>query len=192
MIALRQLSAAERSAGLTLASMAVYLGLIGLFGGLISSVVIVSTRSTAESDTMNRVAERNRVAVLRVASDIRTSLSDTLAIANGGTALDFTLPGFFDGSVIQPGASIRYELQLVSGETANSADDNGNGLIDEGELVRRDITASEVVAICQGLDLNNSSFALNGTSVTITLTNMGSMQNDDYELTKTLTVASRN
>ncbi len=73
-------------------------------------------------------------------------------------------------------------------------DDNGNGLVDEGRLVRKNIDTAEEFAICEGLSLSDCSFVLDGSSVTITVTSSAYLEKsqDDHELTRAVTVNPRN
>lgn len=182
------------TAGFTLLELMTYTGLIGVIGLPLLSVVMVSTRSTSENFTINHVTERNRVAIYRVTREIRKAVSDTVAIGGGGTQLTFTLPNGFDGFNVIPGDTIRYALNIVPDESPNSADDNGNGLIDEGQLERTNLSTGESFVVCQGLDLANCSFSLNGTAVRSTFASQGFIPQSEsvYSLTKSLTVTPRN
>ena len=185
---------ASRHGGFTLIEVLIYAGILAILTLPISSVVMVSIRSTRENDALNRVAERNRVAVNRVAQELRPALRDTVTITNSNRHLTLTLPDGFDGTNVVPGAQVRFELEMATGEQQNGADDNGNGLVDEGQLQRRDLGTGEVVSICQDLDLSQSRFEFSGASVVVTVATAGRSGHGTnvHVLARSATVTPRN
>jgi hypothetical protein len=184
----------RRDAGLTLLELAFYVGLSALIGGPLVSVVLLSARGTAENGTISQVAQRNRVAFYRVSQDLRIAMSDTITAAVDGASISFTLPDGYDGTAVVPGPSIRYDLELSATEDLNERDDNGNGLIDEGRLVRRNLTTDEDASLCENIDLNQSSFAWDGSVATVTLRNQGQLysHNAAYDVGRTVAIFPRN
>ena len=163
-------------------------------GTAVVDLLLVTTRATNENDVINRAAERTRIALRKVERSLRSSLADTVDIQNTGSVLVFTLPDGYDGAAVIPGDSIRYTFALAQGESNNGADDNLNGLVDEGQLVRENLTTGESFSICSDLDLNESLFALNGGSVVVTVVSQGFVpsRGATYELTRSVTVTPRN
>lgn len=183
-----------RQAGLTTLEVVVYCGLVAVIAGPLVSVVLVSSRGVAEHSTMHQVAERNLVSLYRITQEVRGALGGTVVIQNAGKSLQFTLPDSYDGSVILPGPTIRYDLQLSPEEVANAADDNGNGLVDEGRVVRTNVTTGEVTPLCENLDPAQSSFNWDGTTVTLTIANVGNLSsvNTVFGITRSLAMVPRN
>ncbi len=184
----------RRESGVSLVEVMVYVALIVILGGPIAFTVLTSTRSTADHDAFNKIAERNRVARFRFAQDGRNAELSSITVTNGGTNVVFTFPDQLVGGAFVAGDMIRYEFSLVPGEQSNGIDDNGNGLADEGRLRRINLTQNEVVGVCEGLDLTNSGFALNGNRLSITVTTQGVMGSDKnaHGVTRTTDVRPRN
>ncbi len=183
-----------RHSGLTLLEVLVYTGLMVVIGGPLISVVLVSSRGVAENSTMHQVAERNLISLYRVTQEVRIGLSNSVVVGNGGKSLTFTRPDSFDGTNIVPGPSIRYEFLLSPDELANAADDNGNGLVDEGRLLRTNLTTGEVVSLCENLDPAQSIFTWDTATVTMTVANIGrlSSANSFFGITRSLAMVPRN
>ncbi len=161
-------------------------------GPLIS--VLVSSRGVAENSTMHQVAERNLISLNRVTQEVRIGLSNSVVVGNGGKSLTFTRPDSFDGTNIVPGSAIRYEFLLSPDEVANAADDNGNGLVDEGRLLRTNLTTGEVVSLCENLSPAQSTFTWDTTTVTMTVANIGQLSsaNSFFGITMSLAMVPRN
>ena len=184
---------ASRS-GVTMLGVTVYAALLTVFGGMLASLVLVSSRSTTEHDTINRLGERNRISLFRVSEDVRSAIASTAAVQNKGLTLAFTLPANLNGTTVVPGPTIQYRLEIVPEETNNGTDDNGNGLVDEGQLVRRNQATGDTHTICQGLDLGASNFTKNGDAVIVTLANTGHLlqADDSFDVARSLTIRPRN
>ena len=166
--------AARRNAeGVTLTEITVWALLAGLIGSPLVLSFLTSTRSMTEIDAFGRVHERLRVALFRMEHEVRRAIVGTIQIGGGGMTLSFTLPLGFTEVGVRPGGAVRYELGTAPGENANGIDDNGNGLVDEGQLGRRDLVTGENVALCSGLDLAGCRFARDGDAVVLTLTTQG-------------------
>ena len=183
-----------RQAGMTLLEAMVCTGIVVVLAGPLISVVLVSSRSTAESASLNQISERNRISLYRVAQETRTAIGSTIVITNSGATLAFSLSASYDGSSVVAGDSILYNLGLATGETSNSVDDNGNGLVDEGRLIRVNASTSETTTICENIDLSSSSFVWDSTTLTINLTTAGQIitDNSTFSNTKSVSVVPRN
>jgi hypothetical protein len=79
------------------------------------SMVLVSSRSTTENDTINRVTERNRTALFRIEKELRRAIQGTVQVADYGRGLVFSTPVGFDGTALVPGPTMTFSLQ-PSGE----------------------------------------------------------------------------
>jgi len=184
----------NRKAGFTLLEIAIYSALLVVIGAPIVSAVLTSTRTTTENDTFNRITERNRTALSRLEREVRTCLTGSLVVGGSGGTLTMTPAVGFDGTAVIAGPAITCQFQLTSGETANGQDDDGNGLIDEGELVRTDSGTGAQIVITGGIDLVNSGFVLTGTGVTVTVASVGSLDRryGTYTVTRSSTMFPRN
>ncbi|MCZ6792526.1 MAG: hypothetical protein O7J95_02805 [Planctomycetota bacterium] len=158
-----------RRAGATLLEALIYLTILGLVVAPITFVILISLRTNLANDAMNSVSERSRVAVSRVAAERRVAIGTTISVAPDGKSVTFLLPAGYDGTAIVQGHRIRFELGLLPDETANGFDDNGNGLVDEGQIARHDLDTGELFAFSGGIDLARSRFDLLGNAVRVTL-----------------------
>lgn len=181
------------SLGVTLLEVALYSAVLLAIGAPLVSAVLTSTRCTREVDILNAVAERNRTIVLAIEKEVRRAISSTVSIQDSGRTLALTVPGGFNGSSILPGDSFRFQIRLAPGEAANGLDDNGNGLVDEGELVRTNVATGQTLLMSGGIDVNGSGFAQSGTGFRITIANFGSGQGGSaLRVSKSVTVYPRN
>jgi hypothetical protein len=159
--------------GLTLVEILVYLALTMIITVPLLVVTLASSRSSSEGLTLVRVLERNRSAFNRVIEEFRYSIAGTAVISGGGKVLQFTKQNGYDGSSPIPGSSISFAIRLDPKETLNGKDDDKDGVIDEGMLVRVDRSTGKEIVLSQTLNYADSSFAANGNKVSITLTSMG-------------------
>ena len=149
----------------------IYVTLASILGTPMVMIAVAVSRASAEGDMVSRILERNRVAIQRMTSELRDSLPGTTVISNGGKCIQFTSKGGFDGNGAVPGPVVRYEFRLAAGEVDNGKDDNGDGLIDEGTLVR--LAGGLEAVITNTIRYSTSSFQADGTGVEITVTTTG-------------------
>jgi len=168
---------------------AVYASLAIIVGAQVVQVARTSARTTAESDAYSRLAERNRAVLHRIGSEVRSSIRTSVGVEQAGSRLVLTEAAGFDGVAVVTGDTIAYELQTATGEQANGVDDNGNGLVDEGRLVRVNQTTGESVTLCESLDLAQCGFTLNGSTVESQLTSQGFIHQSGEVLRRSRTVA---
>lgn len=179
--------------GVTLLEVALYTAVLLAIGAPLVSAVLVSTRSTREVDTVNAITERNRTIVLRIEKEVRRAIGSTVSVEDLGRSLALTPPAGFDGASIVPGVRIRFELRPAPGESVNGLDDNGDGLVDEGELIQRDVATGAESLLSRGIDLDASSFSQTSSGFRITLTNFGGGNGGTpFRISKTVTVYPRN
>lgn len=179
----------RRHGGFTLQELAIYVVLLAILGTPVVTMVLVSTRHISEIDATGKIRERNRVTLFRIDSELREAIATTLSVSNSGRTLTFSLANGFDGTAVVVGDSIEYSFELATGESANGLDDNGNGLADEGVLVRRNLTALEEAAVCGGVDISASGFAVSGIAVTVNLTSVAIAQRANSDFTVAGSVA---
>jgi hypothetical protein len=165
-----------RREGLTLIEAIVYLALTITLTVPLIVVTQGIFRSSSEGSTLVRVMERNRSAFNRLVDEFRYSISGTAVISGGGKVLQFTKQKGYDGAGPIPGSTISYEIRLGAKETLNGKDDDADGLIDEGSLVRVDKTLNKETVLMETLDCAGSSFAANGTKISIILTSAGAVK----------------
>jgi type II secretory pathway pseudopilin PulG len=178
--------------GFTLTEVMIYVAVLAVVGMALVSVVLASTRSTEEHDTIVKVEERNRTAIIRIEREIRRSIAGTLVLGGFDRSIAFTAAAGFDGTSVVPGETVTFTFELANGEALNGVDDNGNGMADEGQLRRSDSTGTSHL-ICGGIDVQNSGFAVNGIGITITVSSYGAMRTGaPFSLTKTTSVFPRN
>jgi hypothetical protein len=180
-----------RRNGFTLFEVAFYITIIAILGAPLVTLALASARSTTENDVYNKIEERNRTTLHRIEQELRKAISGTAVVTDAGRTLTFTSTIGFDGVAPIPGPQVAFRFVIASGETSNGLDDNGNGIADEGQLERSDVTGTYVVS--GDIDLASSGFALNGLGVTITAAGIGSLRGSGtYTLSKAMTVYPRN
>ncbi len=188
---------ANRESALTLIEALVYTALVGLIGTPLTVIVLTSSRAVAESRALGKAEDNNRSLAFRLSREVRTAISGSVQVTDGGKTLSFDLATGFGEEGPITDTTIRYELIPGSGETENGLDDNGNGLVDEARLLRRDLGSGEDAPVGENLSLADSHFSLvDGTSVALSLTSLGyfpqSEENPVIKVTREVTVNPRN
>lgn len=164
---------AGRQAGFTLLEVAVYISLLLILGAPLASIAITSADSLVANDTVNKVRERNRAAMVTIAATIRGGIAGTAAVTNFKRTLQVTSAAGFNGVTVVPGPIIEYRLVPSAGETINGVDDDKDGLVDDGELVRANLSTGETYAVAGMVDLGVFGFEVAGEGVAITLGSFG-------------------
>ena len=208
--------------GFTLLEISLYATLALLLGMPLVSMVLVSSRSTADNDTINRVTERNRTALFRIEKELRRAIQGTVQVADYGRGLVFSTPVGFDGTALVPGPTLSFSLQ-PSGEGSSYYKDPyyqdpyyrdpytqdpyytqpyypdggydyaGGGYVAEADLVLYNSNTGESTTIASSIDMNSSGFMLNGEGVTITLTHVGTLgTRGHFQVSRSMTVYPRN
>lgn len=92
------------------------------------------------SMTSGDVQSQSRRVIDQMVRDLggasRASLAPSATPPLGSSSISFQKPAGWKSGMIEWGPRIRYEVQLSPGELDNGVDDDGNGLVDEGMLVR--------------------------------------------------------
>lgn len=128
----------SHESGLSLTELMIALGVLSMvMGGIVTASLSgqgAYQRGISNTDLETRV---NR-AMERIVRDLSSANSGALSppAADGDDHLEFQRPAdSIDGHIVW-GPVTRYAFELMSGELDNGLDDNGNGLVDEGSLVR--------------------------------------------------------
>ncbi len=166
-------AASDGERGVSLVEVVFYLSILAVVGIPLLMITVAMSRSSAEGNMFSTMIERNRSMLHRIELEYRNALRATTVVAPDGKSLAFTANAGCDGVGAVAGASIRYEIRLDPKESANGADDNGNGLVDESILVRVDETSGDEVVLMSALDSAKSAFAANGDGIRITLATCG-------------------
>ncbi len=184
------LSGAPSPSGFTLLEVMIYLMIIGILIMPIISLVLTSSRFVQELDSSGKIMERNRSVLHRVETELREAIRTSIVISNPERRIIFRQASGYDGNAIVPGDEIAFRFRITDDEIWNGKDDNGNGIIDDGILIRRNRTTGEQLILCSGIDMQNSGFVLNGDAVTVTLSNTGfiSRGNTTWTVTSSLDV----
>ncbi|MFH1023173.1 MAG: hypothetical protein V1809_07265 [Planctomycetota bacterium] len=115
--------------------------------------VIGSVLKTAQNNfylgmTLSGIQDQSRWAVDKIATEVQqggvaTFLPDPGV--EGTTTLTFQKSAGVTGGVITWGTAITYAFQYETGETNDGLDNNSNGLVDEGMVVRIEGTQTSVI-----------------------------------------------
>jgi hypothetical protein len=183
-----------RRSGFTLLEVSLYAALLLILGTPLVSVMLASSRNTTDNDTMNRLTERNRNAIFQIEGDLRVRVSEYDYVSEWGTWVAVMPAMGFDGANVIPGSWILWYLRMTPGEWWDGTDNNGNGLVDEGEIVRLDYNDYSWTVVSSGIDINQTGFGINGDGILATVTNMGTMRGGGapYRVSKSVTVFPRN
>jgi hypothetical protein len=177
----------------TLLEITIYVTILVSLGVPLTSVVLSSIRSTTDNDVIQRIEERNRSALGSIERELRRCMSGTVSITDSGRTISITPAIGYSASAVVPGNRLSFAFTPVATETVNGADDNGNGLVDEGQLVRTDVATGEQVVINSSLRVSACGFSRTGLGVTVTVTSVGRLvMGDTYSVTKSETLYPRN
>lgn len=141
--------------------------------GIIYSVLLGSQETYSNGSKVAHLQERARIAVDAMANELRQTGASkvTTALYNGSTAITFQTNSGFSGGAVQWSTPIVYRFELESGELQNGKDDNKNGLVDEGRVVR--IQDGKSVTITDDVMFSGLSFNLVGNNLEIMLIMIG-------------------
>jgi len=132
---------------------------------VVSSTVLDSQAFFAEEARLYSLDQSGRALLARVEQEIRASAASSilpLAISDS-SFLDYQkAAGVNADGTIALGPLLRFSFELVPGEIADSVDNNGDGLIDEGTISWRDEsgTARAIAANALGMRVNRAGSAL--------------------------------
>ena len=184
-------------AGMTLIEVLLAGSVMAVILGAIATTALSGQKSAATNLAVNGLETEARRVVDRIAEELIQA--DSLGLAPvpappfGSSTLAYHRDTGFSGGAITWGPTTRLRFQYASGETNNGADDDSDGLADEGVLVfttdvglptQRDIVwAHDVREFLQGetgnglddngnglIDEQGLAFSLTGKTLTIRLT----------------------
>ncbi len=184
--------AAER--GVSLIELMIYIAVLAIVGVPIVMVTLSLSRASAEGDMISKIQERNRSVIQRIISEYQESLKGTTVVSADGKTLQFTSNGGFDGASATAGPVIRFEIRIDPEESANGVDDNGNGLVDEGTLVRVDQTLGQELVLTDSVKASDSSFTRTGEGITVTIITFGRTHKakEETAIRRSMTIFPRN
>jgi prepilin-type N-terminal cleavage/methylation domain-containing protein len=129
----------RRSEGYTLVEISIVVVLLGIVLSAILSIGVSSDRTYRTGTTAAHLEAQAETALARIVSELesarRTSLSPDPLPGAGASSIDYVRPIGINAGIVQWSTTRRLALELESNETANGADDNKNGLVDERRLV---------------------------------------------------------
>ncbi len=145
---------------------------VTIFTVLVSTVYLMMV-STADRYASGSIQAGLNAQARDLLERITLELSDagisTLnpSIPTGATSLTFQRNVGYMGGVIAYGSAVTYAFVTETGEYVNGADDNGDGRVDEGRLVRTENNAA--VTLSRDLAAGGIAFTRSGNSMQIVL-----------------------
>lgn len=156
----------SNNSGLSLTELLIALAVLSMVMGSIVTASITSQGAYSQGISTTDLETRVNRAIERIVRDLSSANSAALnpPAADGDDNLEFQRPvDSIDGAIVW-GPVTRYAFELMPGELDNNLDDNGNGLVDEGSLVRiedpggpnqsRLVVANRVSEFLEGEDPN--------------------------------------
>lgn len=127
-----------RKAGFTLIELVIASVITGILAGGITQVMLGGSGAFRMGVTVADLETRTARTLERMSREIAAADAGTMSPADpaGGNWIEFRTPESTAGKTIIWGPRLRYRVELAPLELNNGVDDNGNGLIDEGVLVR--------------------------------------------------------
>lgn len=139
--------------GFTIIEMSITLTVLAMVVGSVASIVLSGRKAYEQGMSVSAVEMQARRALERIASEItpavRTTMTPTATAPLGTSTLSFRTCEGAIGGVVQTSALMRIELRQDPRDANDGLDNDGDGLIDEGEiaLVRDAGGANEVDAV---------------------------------------------
>ncbi len=129
-------------AGLTLIEIAVASAIFGLVMGMVFWVILAGQRQVEADAPRAEIQNRARGILDRIAGDLRKAGLGTLTPPNpvDSSSISFQVVGGYDPdseTVTYDPKVIQYRFEPSATDPVNGADDDGDGLVDEGKLVRQ-------------------------------------------------------
>lgn len=163
----------RRNAGFTVVEVVLAVFLFAVVSGVIVQFSGSGSGAYSTGVTIADLDARNARALERIVREISAASVATLDPPDpaGGDRIEFQRPVGEDGAAVVWSDPVRYTVELAPGELLNGLDDDDNGLIDDGVLVRtenpgaderRTILARGVGRLLEGEDLNGADDNGNG------------------------------
>lgn len=147
-----------RRAGYSLIELVISVGLLALVfaaAGLVSRTSQGVYRQSSQASALEARARQTLDRVVDLLATMVRTLSFPDPLAPGWTeTLDFQQATGVVGGVLVPGPLLRLQLEMDDGEVRDGADNDGDGLADEGRLVLLrdpDTTIERRTVLCRGI-----------------------------------------
>ena len=144
--------------GFTLIEVLISAALFSLVAGAIAMVSLRSHSAVVSTTLENTTDNDCRRALDRVATELATSgltvLNPTPSAPFGSDTLTFRQSTGVNAGAITWGPQVRLAFEYEPGEIDDGTDNNGNGLIDEGQLVltrNPGLVSQQRIVLCRGL-----------------------------------------
>ena len=133
------MSTKHNRGGFSLVEVAVSTGILGIMMGFLLSFQNASDAAADQTRLFDEVDMRLGRSLQRIGDELRGVAEDSIwedleGLGGPSELLTFQKVVSLDGAVAQLGPIVRLTAELESSETANGADDDGDGLIDERAL----------------------------------------------------------
>jgi type II secretory pathway pseudopilin PulG len=128
----------RRNAGFTIVEIVIAVLIIVMMSGVVVRVSDSGSGAYRTGVTVADLDARTARALERIVREISAASAATLDPPDpaGGDRIAFQLPVGEQGTAVVWSDPVRYAVELAPGEILNGADDNGDGLVDDGVLVR--------------------------------------------------------
>lgn len=156
--------------GFTLLELMIAIAVLAILGALVFMMLKSMSDSYSTGSLHGGLNSETRDLLDRIAAETADAGITTLvpAFPNGSTTLAFRRNTGYAGGAIVFGAPITYAFVYEPGELNNGIDDNGDGRIDEGRLVRTE--NGDPVILSRDLAENGITFTQTGNTIRVILT----------------------
>ncbi|MFH1024847.1 MAG: prepilin-type N-terminal cleavage/methylation domain-containing protein [Planctomycetota bacterium] len=134
--------------GFTLIEILVTVAVLTVVAVAVGGMLITSQNTFSMGTTLGTLQDQSRFVVDKIANELQQSGTSTFAPASpsGVTSLAFQKCTGYVASARTWGNAITYAFAYETGEVNDGADNNGNGLADEGIITRTEGTQTVTVA----------------------------------------------
>lgn len=178
----------RRAGGMTLLEVTISMALIAGVFLVVLQVVSDLTNGMEYEETVSGQTTSATSAIYDLMTKLRavSTASPGFAVSSNGDSITFQELVNIDSATGQPqwGDKFTYRWQAMPGEVVNGVDDNGNKLIDEGEIVceRRDTLSAALLAsknLVGHVPAGGFSVNLNGRLLTVTVQRLADVSDSD-------------
>jgi prepilin-type N-terminal cleavage/methylation domain-containing protein len=183
--------------GVTLVEMMVVVAITAMIAIAIAQSMVQGSKAFDKETNRSHLDILAHTVLERMTSELKNGIQSSLSIgANPASWIAFQTNV---GYGVSPGGPIRFDLVMKGGETLNGADDNGDGRVDEGNIVITDpsknpptrIIASDVAQVGGqgGLVFSQSA---SGNRITITVNLHKVVAGTDLTVSRSSSVSLQN